>query len=169
MLRRLLLGFAAAGTLTAGGMVSFVDSAAAWKVGNWTGAAYRSNQTGRFSFCQMWVRYNSGIWLYFRQYPSYNLYVGMARQNWTLKTNGRYIMAFFIDGRFVRRARGIVEPNNTRRIWLALGTDRCTRHRLRRGFHLTLVNNNQRYRFRLTATSVGLNALERCVNANRHR
>ena len=166
MIKRLTIGCAIAAAMT----LSLVETAAAqWRVGNWYGAAYRSNSTGRFSYCQIWVKYRSGIWLYFRQYPNYNLYVGMQNRNWRLVAGGRYSMIFIIDGRPIRRARGIVERTNLSRIWLALGTDRYTRNRLQRGFNLVLTNNRQRYSFQLQATSVGLAALERCVSRNRYR
>lgn len=166
MFKRLTIGVVLAAAMT----TAVVETASArWRVGNWTGSAYRSNATGRFAYCQMWVRYRSGIWLYFRQYPNYNLYVGMWKQTWQMRAGGNYAMTFMIDGQIVRRARGIVEASNISRIWLALGTDRYTRNRLQRGFNLTLINNHQRYRFALQGTAVGLAALERCVNANRYR
>ena len=142
---------------------------AQWRVGAWSGSAYSSRTTGRFTYCQIWAKYRSGIWLYFRQYPNYNLYVGMYKSDWRLVPGGKYTMTFIIDRRVIRRARGIVERNNLSRIWLELKTDRYTRDRLRRGFNLTLINNQQRYHFQLRATSVGLGALERCVRRNRHR
>jgi hypothetical protein len=166
MFKRLTTGAIIALALT----TALAETAAArFRVGVWTGSAYTSRTTGRFSYCQIWAKYRSGIWLYFRQYPNYNLYVGMYRQNWQLRPGGNYTMTFMIDGRVIRRARGIVERANTRRIWLELKTDRYTRNRLQRGFNLMLINNQQRYHFQLRATSVGLAALERCVRRNRYR
>jgi hypothetical protein len=139
------------------------SQALAWRVGNWTGGAFGNRATGRLNFCQMSVRYKSGIVLWFRQYANYNLYVGLSHVNWRLTPSGNYTLTFVIDGREIRRARGVVLPGNTRRIWLALGTDRYTRNRLQRGFRLTLVHNNGTYRFKLTGTAVALARLERCL------
>ncbi len=166
MIKQMTVGCALPIAVTA----ALADVAAArWRVGNWTGSAYTSNASGRFAYCQMWVRYSNNNWLYFRQYSNYSLYVGMYNQGWRMKAGANYAMTFLVDGRMIRRAKGIVEPKNLSRVWLALGTDRYARNRLQRGFKLTLINNHQRYSFRLTATAVGLAALERCVNANRHR
>jgi hypothetical protein len=154
----------AAGILLAAALI-LVDTghALAWRVGNWTGGAYGNRATGQLNYCQMSVRYKSGIRLWFRQYANYNLYVGLSHANWGLTPGGNYTLAFVIDGRMIRRARGVVLPENTRRIWLALGTDRYTRSRLQRGFRLTLVHNNGNYRFKLTGTAAALARLERCL------
>ena len=140
-----------------------VGGALAWRVGNWTGGAFGNRATGKLNFCQMSVRYKSGIVLWFRQYADYNLYVGLSRGNWRMNPGGNYTLAFVIDGRMIRRARGRVLAENTRRIWLALGTDRYTRRRLQRGFNLTLVHNSGNYRFQLRGTAVALARLERCL------
>lgn len=144
-------------------LVSIPTTAQAWRVGNWVGSGYTSNRTGAFSHCMMWVRYRSGITLYFLQFPNYNLYIGMGKPSWSMNPQGNYTMQLQIDGRIVRSARGRVLAGNVRRIWLGLGTDRYTRNRLQRGIMLTLINGSQRYRFRLTATAVALARLERCI------
>ena len=64
--------------MLAGALIIFdARQALAWRVGNWTGSAYGNRATGELSYCEMWVRYNSGIVLWFRQYAnritSYNV------------------------------------------------------------------------------------------------
>jgi len=86
----------------------------------------------------------------------------LGRPDWTLDPRG-YNMGLVIDGRFLRRARGIVLASLTNAVFLGLGQDRATRDLLRRRFELTLVNNQQNFEFRLTATAAGLARLERCV------
>jgi hypothetical protein len=145
--------------------LSFVDTsqARAWQIGNWSGGAYGNRATGQLNYCQMWVRYKSGIVLWFRQYTNYNLYVGLSHSNWRMNPSSNYTLAFVIDGQLVRRARGVVLAENISRIWLGLGTDRYTRNRLQRGFVLTLVHNSGNYRFKLTGTAAALERLERCL------
>ena len=154
-------------TLTVGlalGLFAFDTAGAqAWRVGNWTGGAFGNRATGQLNFCQMSVRYKSGIRLWFRQYANYNLYVGLSRPNWRMNPGGTYTLAFIIDGRMIRRARGRVLPENVSRIWLGLGVDRYTRQRLQRGFRLVLVHNKGRYGFNLTGTAAALARLERCL------
>jgi len=148
----------------AGALIIFdARQALAWRVGNWTGSAYGNRATGELSYCEMWVRYNSGIVLWFRQYANYNLYVGLSRSGWQMNPGGNYILTFVIDGQMVRRAQGVVLRGNLARIWLPLGTDRYTRGRLQRGLRLTLVHNNGNYSFKLTGTAVALARLERCL------
>lgn len=137
--------------------------ALAWRIGNWTGGAYGNRSTGELRYCEMWVRYKSGIVLWFRQYTNYNLYVGLSRSGWRMNPGGNYVLAFVIDGRLIRRARGVVLSGNTARIWLPLGTDRHTRRRLQRGYRLMLVHDNGNYRFKLTGTAAALARLERCL------
>lgn len=154
----------AAAIMLAAALIIFdAGSALAWRIGNWTGGAFGNRATGQLNFCQMSVRYKSGIRLWFRQYANYNLYVGLSRGTWRLTPGGRYTLTFVIDGRVIRQARGVVLAENTRRIWLPLGTDRYTRNRLQRGLRLRLVHNSGNYRFNLTGTSVALARLERCL------
>lgn len=154
---------AAAIMLAATLIIADAGQALAWRIGNWTGGAFGNRTTGQLNFCQMSVRYKSGIVLWFRQYANYNLYVGLSHYNWSLTPSGNYTLTFVIDGRMIRQARGVVLPGNTRRIWLALGTDRYTRDRLQRGFRLTLLHNSGRYGFKLTGTAAALARLERCL------
>ena len=154
---------AAAIVLAATLVIFDAGQALAWRIGNWTGGAYGNRATGQLNYCEMWVRYNSGIVLWFRQYANYNLYVGLSASGWRMTPGGNYTLAFVIDGSLIRRARGVVLRGNTARIWLALGTDRYTRNRLQRGFRLTLVHNNGTYNFKLTGTAAALARLERCL------
>jgi len=144
-------------------LVANSPDAFAWRVGNWTGGAFGNRATGQLNFCQMSVRYKSGIVLWFRQYANFNLFVGVSRPNWRMNPGGKYTVTFVIDGRVIRSARGRVLRDSTSRIWLGLGTDRYTRRRLQRGFVLTLVHSSGRYPFRLTGTAAALARLERCL------
>ena len=136
--------------------------AGAWQVGNWTGRSVYSD-TGAFGGCRMSVVYNSGITLHFLQLSDLSLLIGMSRPDWALDPRGTYDMGLVIDGRHVRRARGIVLPSPTNAVFLGLGHDRTTRDLLRHRFRLTLVNNQQNFDFQLAATAAGLARLERCV------
>lgn len=146
-------------------IVTARDADARFQVGNWTGNAFYAK--GRFSHCRIWVGYRSGITLNFAQFASYNLFIGLSRPNWNLVPNGNYRMTMIIDGRVIRSAKGIVLRANTTRLWLPLGRDDYSRHRLRRGLRLTLTNGRQRYNFSLTATSAALARLEQCVRFQR--
>ena len=142
--------------------IAMAGSAAAWQVGNWVGRPIITN-SGNFAGCRMSVNYNSGITLHFIQLANYNLYIGMSRPGWVMNPNGNYNMGLVIDGRYVRRARGVVLAGLTDAIFLNLGTDRTTRDLLARRFNLTLVNNQQNYKFQLTATAAALQRLEYCI------
>jgi hypothetical protein len=155
---RLAIRGAAALVLAAG----LAGEAGAWQVRNWIGRSIYSD-TGAFSGCRMSVAYNSGITLHFVQLRDFSLLIGLSRQDWALDPDGAYAMGLVIDGRYVRRARGIVLPSLTNAVFLGLGHDRATRDLLRRRYRLTLVNNQQNFDFALTATAAGLARLERCV------
>lgn len=150
----------AAGLLLAATVASHA-AAQSWQVGNWTGRAMYGNSG--FSGCRMSVTYNSGITLQFVQLSSYALFIGMSKPDWQMDPYATYNMALVIDGQYIRRARGIVLSGLTNAIFLDLGTDRVTRDLLARRFHLTLVNNDQNYRFNLTATAAALQRLEYCI------
>ncbi len=137
-------------------------AASAWQVGNWVGRTML-NGNGGFAGCRMSVAYNSGITLHFIQLSNYALFIGMSRPGWMMNPNGVYNMGLVIDGRYIRRARGVVLAGLTDAIFLNLGTDRLTRDLLARRFNLTLVNNQQNYAFQLTATAAALQRLEYCV------
>jgi hypothetical protein len=143
---------------------SFGSQAGAWQVGNWVGRAMFNN-SGTFSGCRMSVVYNSGITLHFVQLPNYVLFIGMSKSDWVMNPDGTYNMGLVIDGRYVRRARGVVLAGLTNAIFLDLGTDRATRDLLARRFHLTLVNNQQNYNFNLTSTAMALQRLESCIQS----
>jgi hypothetical protein len=143
--------------------VGFASQAAAWQVGNWIGQPVYGNNG--FAGCRMSVRYNSGITLHFLQVRNGALFIGMSRPDWRMNPYGTYNMGLVIDGRYVRQARGTVMAGLTNAIFLNLGFDRATRALLQRRFHLTLVNNHQRYNFQLTGTAAALERLEYCVQA----
>ena len=142
--------------------IAIAGSAAAWQIGNWVGRTMLSSN-GEFAGCRMSVAYNSGITLHFIQLNTYVLFIGMSRPGWVMNPNGTYNMGLVVDGRYVRRARGVVLHGLTDAIFLNLGTDRTTRDLLARRFNLTLVNNQQNYVFQLTATAAALQRLEYCV------
>ena len=144
--------------------VAAAGSAAAWQVGNWVGRPM-TNSNGEFAGCRMSVTYNSGITLHFIQLSNYALFIGMSRSGWVMNPNGTYNMGLVIDGRYIRRARGVVLAGMTDAIFLNLGTDRSTRDLLARRFHLTLVNNAQNYAFQLTSTAAALQRLEFCIQS----
>ena len=105
------------------------------------------------------------ITLHFIQLSNYALFIGMSRAGWVMNPNGTYNMGLVIDGRYIRRARGVVLAGMTDAIFLNLGTDRSTRDLLARRFHLTLVNNAQNYAFQLTSTAAALQRLEFCIQS----
>lgn len=142
--------------------------AGAWQVGNWIGRSIY-NETGAFGGCRMSGAYNSGITLHFLQLADFSLLIGMSRPDWALDPGGTYEMGLVVDGREVRRARGIVLPRLANAIFLGLGHDLATRDLLRRRFRLTLVNNRQSFDFALTATAAGLARLERCARDGARR
>ena len=136
--------------------------AGAWQVRNWTGRSIYTD-TGAFGGCRMSVAYDNGITLHFLQLADFSLLVGMSRPDWALDPDGAYAMRLVVDGRPVRRARGVVLKSLPNTIFLQVGHDRALRDMLRRHARLRLANNRQSFDFALTATAAGLARLERCV------
>lgn len=154
----------AAGSILAASISIQANAQSSWQVGNWIGRTMH-NDSGQFAGCRMSVTYNSGITLHFVQLSNYTLFIGMSKAEWVMNSTATYNMGLVIDGQYIRRARGIVLGGLTNAIFLDLGTDRLTRDLLARRFHLTLVNNQQNYKFNLTATAAGLQRLEYCIQS----
>ena len=133
-----------------------------WTAGDWTGNAY-IDRAGAFSHCIMSARYNSGITLYFLLFRNRDLFIGMSAPDWSLDPHSPYAMTMAIDGKTIRSASGAVLRYDRKRLWLALGSDRGMRERLRRGMKLRLKQGKRSYDFRLTGTAAALKRLDRCV------
>jgi hypothetical protein len=136
--------------------------AAAWQVGNWIGRTVLTDN-GALAGCRMSVAYDSGVTLHFMHLKNGALLIAMSDRGWSLHPNGTYGMNLSIDGRFVRRARGIVLDAMRDAIFLDLGRDRTTRALLQRGQQLSLADGKRTYDFRLNDTGAAFARLADCV------
>src|SRR5215211_5245903 len=82
-------------------------TAGAWQIGNWFGRSVLTD-AGTFAGCRMSASYDSGITLHFLQLSKGTLLIGMSEPAWSLDPAGAYSMGLVLDGKFVRRARGVV-------------------------------------------------------------
>ena len=136
--------------------------AAAWQVGNWVGRTVHT-ENGAFAGCRMSVSYDTGLTLHFLHLQKGALLIGMSEPGWALDPGGNYRMGLVIDGRFVRRARGVVLAGMRNSLFLDLGRDRPTRALLQKGLLLSLADGMRTYDFRLTGTAAALERLESCA------
>ena len=138
------------------------SNAAAWQVGNWIGRTVLTD-TGALAGCRMSVAYDSGVTLHFMHLKNGALLIGMSDRGWSLDPNGTYGMNLGVDGRFVRRARGVVLDATRDTMFLDLGRDRTTRTLLQRGRQLSIADGKRTYDFRLTDTGAALERLASCA------
>ncbi len=118
---------------------------------------------GALAGCRMSVAYDGGVTLHFMQLAKGALLIGVSDCGWSLDPNGTYGMNLSIDGRFVRRARGVVLDAMRDKMFVDLGRDRITRTLLQRGRQLSLADGKRTYGFRLTDTGAALERLASCA------
>lgn len=141
---------------------SFAGVAGAWQVGNWIGRTVLGD-AGAFAGCRMSVAYDTGITLHILHLRKGALLIGMTEPSWSLDPAGKYGMGLVVDGRLVRRARGVVLSGMRDTLFLDLGRDQGARALLQQGQRLSLADGMRTYDFRLTGISEALERLQSCV------
>jgi len=137
-------------------------AAGAWQIGNWFGRSVLTD-AGTFAGCRMSAAYDTGITLHFMQLSKGTLLIGMSEPGWSLDPAGAYSMGLVVDGRFVRRARGVVLSGMREAMFIDLGRDQATRALLGRRARLSLADGMRTYDFSLTSAAEALARLDQCV------
>lgn len=151
---RIALGLVLAATVA--------GAAGAWQVGNWVGRTVLT-ESGALAGCRMSVAYDTGVTLHVLRLSKGALLIGMSEPGWSLEPKGTYSIGLIVDGRFVRRARGVVLDGMRNALFLDLGRDGAARAQLRDGQSLSLADGMRTYDFRLTSIAEALARLESCV------
>ncbi|MGE0424164.1 MAG: hypothetical protein AB7O88_18000 [Reyranellaceae bacterium] len=129
--------------------------------GNWKGAAYTSDSTGRFSHCAMSTAYQSGISMFFAISQNYTWRVGWSNKGWNLNVNQNYTVYLSIDG----VSAGALQAKAVNRQFAVaeLPAQGTLFDRFRQGNLLTMVSGNDRFQFSLLGTNAALTALINCT------
>ena len=131
--------------------------------GNWKGAAYTSDSTGRFSHCAMSTAYQSGISMFFAISQNYTWRVGWSNKSWNLNVNQNYTVYLSIDG--VNAGALQAKAVNRQFAVAELPAQATLFDRFRQGNLLTMVSGNDRFQFSLLGTNAALTALINCTRA----
>jgi S1-C subfamily serine protease len=67
-------------------------------VGNWTGGAYTSDETGEFTSCSVFAPYKSGISVYVIVGANMTWRLGFSSESWTLTTGQTFPIILTFDG-----------------------------------------------------------------------
>ena len=131
--------------------------------GNWKGAAYTTDSTGRFSHCAMSTAYKSGISMFFAISQNYTWRVGWSNKSWNLNVNQSYTVYLSIDG----VSAGALQAKAVNRQFAVaeLPAQATLFDRFRQGNLLTMVSGNERFQFSLLGTNAALTALVSCTRA----
>jgi hypothetical protein len=144
--------------------MGLAGAAGAWQIGNWFGRSVLTD-TGAFAGCRMSASYASGVTLHFLQLGKGTLLIGISQPGWSLDPAGAYSLGLVVDGRFVRRARGVVLAAMRETMFIDLGRDQATRALLQRSARLSIADGARSYDFHLTSAADALARLDQCVRA----
>jgi hypothetical protein len=129
--------------------------------GNWKGAAYTSDSTGRFSHCAMSTAYQSGISMFFAISQNYTWRVGWSNKGWNLNVNQSYPVSLSIDG--VNAGTLQAKAVNRQFAVAELPAQATLFDMFRQGNLLTMVSGNDRFQFSLLGTNAALTVLVNCT------
>jgi hypothetical protein len=129
--------------------------------GNWKGAAYTNDSTGRFSHCAMSTAYQSGISMFFAVSDNYTWRIGWSNTSWNLNVNQTYTVSLSVDG----VNAGTVQGKAVNRQFFVgeLPAQAALFDLFRRGNQLTMVTGNDRFQFSLLGTNAALTVLLNCT------
>lgn len=129
--------------------------------GNWKGAAYTNDNTGRFSHCAMSTAYQSGISMFFAVSDNYTWRIGWSNTSWNLSVNQTYTVSLSVDG----VNAGTVQAKAVNRQFFVgeLPAQATLFDLFRRGNQLTMVTGTDRFQFSLLGTNAALTVLLNCT------
>ena len=129
--------------------------------GNWKGAAYTNDTTGRFSHCAMSTAYQSGISMFFAISDNYTWRLGWSNTSWNLNVNQTYAVSLSVDG--VNAGTVQAKAVNKQFAVAELPAQATLFDLFRRGNLLTMVSGNDRFQFSLLGTNAALTLLGTCT------
>jgi hypothetical protein len=159
---RLLGAIAFATALMAGAMArAEMVNGSQFQSGNWKGAAYTNDTTGRFSHCAMSTGYQSGISMFFAISDNYTWRLGWSNTSWNLNVNQTYPVSLTVDG--VNAGTVQAKAVNKQFAVAELPAQATLFDLFRRGNLLTMVSGNDRFQFSLLGTNAALTMLGTCT------
>ena len=129
--------------------------------GNWKGAAYTNDNTGRFSHCAMSTAYQSGISMFFAISDNYTWRIGWSNTSWNLNVNQTYTVSLSVDG--VNAGAVQAKAVNKQFFVGELPAQTTLFDLFRRGNQLTMASGSDRFQFSLLGTNTALTALIGCT------
>lgn len=136
-----------------------------FKVGQWAGRAWQSDQTGKFSHCVVRVTHPNGVKFSLSFFVSGRFSLALYKKEWRLGKGKRYPIRLLVDGQDLGsyRARSLTDqllslfvPGNHRLI-----------RRIRFGSMLTVRAAQRDFRFALTDSAKAIDRIKSCVNLAR--
>ncbi len=154
------LAFAVA-LMTGGAARAELVNGTQFQSGNWKGAAYTNDNTGRFSHCAMSTAYQSGISMFFAISDNYTWRIGWSNTSWNLNVNQTYTVSLSVDG----VSAGVVQAKAINRQFFVgeLAAQSALFDLFRRGNQLTMATGNDRFQFSLLGTNAALTVLISCT------
>lgn len=155
-----VLAFAAALTIGVGARAELINGSQ-FQSGNWKGAAYTNDNTGRFSHCAMSTAYQSGISMFFAISDNYTWRIGWSNTSWSLNVNQTYTVSLSVDG----VNAGTVQAKAVNRQFFVgeLPAQTTLFDLFRLGNQLTMVSGSDRFQFSLLGTNAALTVLISCT------
>lgn len=129
--------------------------------GNWKGAAYTNDTTGRFSHCAMSTAYQSGISMFFAISDNYTWRVGWSNTAWNLNVNQTYTVSLNVDG--VNAGTLQAKAVNKQFAIAELPAQATLFDLFRRGSLLVMQSSGERFQFSLLGTNAALTVLISCT------
>jgi hypothetical protein len=129
---------------------------AAWQIG-----AYTHDNTGAFSHCAMSTAYRSGITMYFAVSANYTWRVGWSHPSWNLTKGQKINIALYIDGSAANWVTAVAYGPTL--AFAELPATASLFDLFRKGYHLTVMAQGNRYDFNLDGTYAALTDLGNCV------
>lgn len=129
--------------------------------GNWKGAAYTNDNTGRFSHCAMSTAYQSGISMFFAISDNYTWRLGWSNTSWNLNVNQTYTVSLNVDG--VNAGTVDAKAVNKQFAIAELPAQANLFNMFRQGNLLTMYSGGQSYQFSLLGTNAALTVLINCT------
>jgi hypothetical protein len=147
-----------------GGSPAFSQTIASSSFGAWQLNSFRNQATGQFNHCAASASYVSGISLLFSINNRFGWSIGFVKESWDLRPGVQIPIQYTVDGATMRY--GSAEAISRRHVIMPLPDSASFFQQVRSGQMLTAIAGGQSFQFRLTGTSVVLQALLRCVNSN---
>lgn len=132
-------------------------------VGNWRIGAYTFDNTGGFSHCAASATYRSGISMVFALSGNHTWRIGWTHPNWVLTKGQRLDIALHVDGGPANWVTAVAVSQTI--AYAELPANAALFDLFRRGYHLTVTAQGNRYEFNLEGTYAALTELGACIAA----